>query len=67
MRLGAVIADYRWVNRLGQREVAKEIGTSTATLCRMERGESCDAETLIKILSWLFAASERRRPKDGRE
>lgn len=69
MRIGGVIADYRWVNRIGVRELAKDIGTSSATLCRVERGENCDGETLTKILSWLFAKNDRPRrgrPNDGR-
>lgn len=58
MRLGAVIADYRWVNRIGVRELAKHVGTSPATLSRFENGGNCDAETLTKILTWLFAKGE---------
>lgn len=54
MRLGRVIADYRHDNHLGVREVAKKIGVSASTLNRIERGENCDARSLMKILLWLF-------------
>ena len=54
MRLGIVIADYRFANRRGVRGVAREIGISAATLNRIERGENCDAVSLTKILAWLF-------------
>lgn len=54
MRLGKVIADYRHDNRIGVREMAREIGTSHATLSRFERGENCDSVTLIKIIDWLL-------------
>jgi len=64
MRLGNVIADYRWANRVGVRELAREIGVSHPTLNRFERGGACDSETLTKILVWLFAAGEKRRRKD---
>lgn len=64
MRLGNVIADYRWANRIGVRDLAKEIGVSHPTLNRFERGENCDADTLTKIIAWLFAAGEVRRRKD---
>ena len=66
MRLGHVIADYRWANRVGVRDLAKEIGVSHPTLNRFENDGVCDSDTLTKILSWLFAAGEtrRRRNKD---
>ncbi len=75
MKLGRVIADYRWANRAGVRELATEIGISHATLSRVENGENCDAKTLTTILSWLFsdgpargrrvAEARRREPADG--
>lgn len=65
MRLGQVIAGWRYAERIGVREVAKKIGVSAATLNRIERGENCDASSLAKILNWLFAEgqpSQRRLP-----
>lgn len=61
MMLGSVIADYRWANRMGVREVAKNIGISAATLNRIENGETCDAVTLIKIHAWLHAPAQPGR------
>lgn len=63
MRLGAIIADYRYANRVGVREVAKEIGMSPATLNRIERGENFDAHTMIKLMAWLFAESIKREKR----
>ena len=37
----------------GVREVAKEIGTSPATLSRVERGHLPDLETFGKLCRWL--------------
>ena len=37
----------------GLREVAKEIGISTATLSRVERGKVPDLETFRRICHWL--------------
>jgi transcriptional regulator with XRE-family HTH domain len=37
----------------GIREIAKEIGTSPATLSRVERGHIPDLETFGKICRWL--------------
>jgi len=64
MRLGKVIADYRWANRIGVREVASDIGVSAPTLSRFENDNVCDSDTLAKIMQWLFAkaeSSQRRR------
>lgn len=35
------------------RKAAQEIGTSAATLHRVERGKAFDIETFTKICSWL--------------
>jgi len=61
MRLGSILADYRWANRIGVRELAKEIGLSHPTLNRFERGENCDARTLTKIMTWMFAPDSDKR------
>ena len=69
MKLGSLIAVYRWHYRIGVRELAKEIGTSSATLSRFERDGNCDAATLTKILAWLFSVEARREdelPVPGR-
>ena len=54
MRLGAVISDWRWANRIGIREAAKLIGVSSATLSRLECGNNADADTLAKVMLWLI-------------
>ncbi len=60
MRIGEVLRDWRLMNRLTVREVAKLIGIKSAsTLCRLENGKACDAETLGRIIAWLMAGSNR--------
>ena len=55
MRIGEVLRDWRLMNRLTVREVAKLLGIKSAsTLCRLENGKACDAETLGKIIAWLM-------------
>lgn len=63
MKLGSVIAAYRAVHQINIRALAKEIGTSFPTLSRIERGKSCDAATLIKILAWLFKEGDTHEPR----
>lgn len=62
MKLGKVIADYRWANRIGSRELAKVIGVSHATLSRIENGENCDSATLTRLLFWLLGDEPADRP-----
>jgi DNA-binding Xre family transcriptional regulator len=41
------------------REVAPEIGSSIATLSRVERGKSCDLETFARLCRWLDKSPAR--------
>lgn len=59
MRLGEVLHKWRLVTERGLRDVAKEMGTSAATLSRIERREQCDAQTLLKIIDWLGKEAAR--------
>lgn len=54
MRLGTVLAQYRWATKQTTRELAAEIGLSAATLNRIESGHKCSGEDLVKILVWLL-------------
>ena len=55
MRAGELIRLYRNVENIGIRDFAAELGTSSATLSRVERGEAMSGETLAKILRWMTA------------
>lgn len=58
MRIGAVIRGWRERQGIGLRTVAEEIGTSPATLSRLELGESVDGTTMVKLIFWLFGGSK---------
>lgn len=57
-RLGAMLRLYRTVHGRHLREVAQEIGTSPATLMRIEHGEAFDVTTWLKLEHWLLAKEE---------
>ena len=40
-------------NRMSLQKAADQIGTSKATLSRVERGRKMDVDTFCKILQWL--------------
>ena len=64
MRLGKMLADFRYANRIGVRELAKDIGLSAATLNRIENEKPCDGDSLAKLMIWLFTdAAVLRRVK----
>ncbi len=54
MRIGAIIRGWRERQGIGLRAVADEIGTSPATLSRLELGDSVDGTTMVKLMFWLF-------------
>ena len=45
---------YRFHRGLTVRQLAPEIGISSATLCRMEAGKDPDAQTMLRVLAWMF-------------
>lgn len=51
---GAMFRAYRFHRGLTLRQLAAEIGVSSATLCRMESGKDPDAQTMLMVLAWLF-------------
>lgn len=54
MKIGRLIENYRVMNRLEQKTVAAEIGVSPGVLGRIERGESVQGESLVKVWAWTF-------------
>lgn len=60
MQVGEVIKKWRVMSERGIRDVAKEIGTSPATLSRLERGEDTNSQTLARVIVWLVSKQEPR-------
>ena len=60
MRLGTVIRKWRLMEDRSVRDVAKEIGMSAATLCRVEQDNTCDSITLAAIMTWLLGNQKKR-------
>ncbi len=54
LNIGKLLRKWRLVNDLNLRVLSKEIGIGTATLMRIEHGQSCDQGTMMKLLNWLF-------------
>ena len=53
-RLGEMFRFYRTVRGLSLRDVALRIGIAPATLMRIEHGQAFDANTLLKLWSWML-------------
>lgn len=56
MQIGNVLKAWRESQHLNIRDAARLFGVSHSTLSRIERGFSCDGETLIRILKWLLSS-----------
>jgi len=61
-RLGEMFRLHRTVRGLSLRDAAAQIGIGHATLMRIETGQAFDAETLLKLWSWMLAAEEPPQP-----
>ena len=61
MRVGKLIRLYRSVQEIGVREMAKEIGISSATLSRLENGKSLDQSNMLKVINWFFVNPNKAR------
>jgi transcriptional regulator with XRE-family HTH domain len=59
-RLGEMLRLYRTVRGLTLRETAPHVGISHATLMRIETGQGFDADTLLKLWTWLMRAEPSR-------
>lgn len=55
MRFGELIKNWRIIEKRNLRDVAKEIGIGSSTLCRIENGEMMDGAALVKVLTWATA------------
>ena len=64
--IGEVIKGWRQRHYVGQREVAKLIGISTSTLCRIEQGKQVDQAGMMKLMNWLFATSPTDNEETGK-
>lgn len=54
MKIGDVLRKWRKLEDLSLRDASAEIGVSTPTLSRVERGEEMSGPVLAKILTWLL-------------
>ena len=61
-RLGEMFRLYRMVRGLSLRQVAPQIGIGHATLMRIETGQAFDAETLLKLWTWMLAQDTGAQP-----
>jgi DNA-binding XRE family transcriptional regulator len=54
-RLGEMFRLYRTVHGLSLRSMAPQIDISYATLMRIEHGQAFDADTLLKLWTWMLS------------
>jgi transcriptional regulator with XRE-family HTH domain len=54
MHIGEVLKDWRFVEKMTLREAGTRLGISHPTLQRIEQGKMMDAETMVKLMRFLF-------------
>jgi DNA-binding Xre family transcriptional regulator len=52
--LGAMLRCFMAMERWSMRKLAPEIGISAATLHRLCSGYAMDADTLLKVINWMW-------------
>lgn len=55
--LGRCLRAYRLLNEVTIRQLAKELGLSTATAMRIEHGYAMDGVNLLKVFNWMARRS----------
>ena len=58
MRVAELITNWRFIKKYSLRDAAEEMGLSSSSLARIEKGKVPDGETLIKLVNWLFGTEE---------
>lgn len=66
MRLGRVLTQYRYAERLTVRQLAKNIGLSAPTLSRLENDGDMNGKTLAAILRWLLAEQRSKCAEESK-
>lgn len=54
MKLGDMLAAYQQKFDVESKGLARRIGISESTLCRIKQGKAPDAEGLTKIMLWMM-------------
>jgi transcriptional regulator with XRE-family HTH domain len=56
--IGKILTDYRYTNRMSMRELAKQLGVSVATVCRIEKGLPMEQVTILKLINVMFGTAK---------
>lgn len=59
MRVADLLINWRFINKLTQRDAALQIGISASSLCRVEKGSTPDGETVVKLVAWMFGTEPK--------
>jgi transcriptional regulator with XRE-family HTH domain len=65
--IGKILKDFRYANRMGMRDLAKQLGVSVATVCRIESGKPMDQVTILKLFNVLFGNQKINSEKRSRQ
>jgi predicted transcriptional regulator len=59
MKFGKFLKGVRESNGLSLRDLARIVGTSAATLSRIERGLVCDPDAMARVFVWLMTPEKK--------
>lgn len=52
-RLAQVLLAYQQKHDVDAKKLAREIGISASSLCRLKQGKTLDAAGFVKVMTWL--------------
>ncbi len=58
--IGRVLTAYRQKYDITMRDLAREVGISAATICRVEAGCAVPERTFLRLVLWLFDDGKER-------
>lgn len=67
MKLGEIIRIYARFHKISDRQLAKEIGVSKATMSRLLNGSTTDIKTAVKLFNWLILTDAQESSSGGEQ
>lgn len=52
--IGELFKSHRYKHGFGMRIMARVLGVSVATYCRIEQGKEISQSTMVKLINYLF-------------
>jgi transcriptional regulator with XRE-family HTH domain len=59
MKIGSIVKTVRLDQRLSLRDLGRKVDLLPSTLSRIENGETCDPDAVVKVFLWLITPEKK--------